>query len=624
MKWFCRVVFAFLGLVSGWVADTTGASTTDPLLLTQPNSTRAIALDSTTGCREPFVPIRRTPPSYGLDQQTRISLFAMNIGPPFGDQVGSLIKADAEDFAHNRHSLPVEYVGNVPGHPWLQMVMVKLNENIGPVGDVLVSILARGKTSNRVRVGIGFIGGGLPDDSTPSPTPTPTPTPAPTPTTPQNPPGCDYYVSTSGSSGNPGTIGSPWSLAYAFTGAGGKITAGKTVCLRAGAYLNTSGWSIDPSLDGTSSSPIIFRNYPGERATLDTGSGSTNPVLVLNGDYNWIIGLEIMNSSTSPGELDSGDGISHGTATGDKVIDCIIHDNTGNGIGAFSSLTDFEAFGNVLYYNGKTPNNGNNNAYNIYVQNTGPLGKTFRSNALFHCFGNYPAHMYGSRNMDNLHWSNNAGTNYHNGKWWLVDSGIKAQNFVFQNNYLYSEDKLPGIFDLGAHGFGAGTNGARVTGNYFGWGTISMNVLNSGTVFTNNTVYFGDLLQFAAGSCANCASFTGNTFTTSRPETNWGPFVTPDRYEPGRAMVVLYNWQNLDRVAVDFSSFLNVGNSYEIRDAQNYYGPLIGSGTYSGGMVTISTTSTELARPTAVPPNRSAPTHTPKEYQVWIVIRTLP
>jgi hypothetical protein len=232
--------------------------------------------------------------------------------------------------------------------------------------------------------------------------------------------------------------------------------------------------------------------------------------------------------------------------------------------------------------------------------------------------------MYGSANIDNLQWFNNAGTNYHTGKWWLIDSGIKAQSFVFQNNYLYSQDHLAGIFDLGANGFGAGTTGARVTGNYFGGGVVSMNTLNSGTNFSDNTIYYGDLFFFAINSCATCATFTNNNFTNTRPGANWGPFVIPNTYEPGRAMVVVYNWKNFDSVPVDFSGFLNSGDRYEIRDAQNYYGQLIGSGTYNGGSINIPATSTALATPTAVPSNRPTPTHTEKEYQVWIVIRTSP
>jgi len=87
-------------------------------------------------------------------------------------------------------------------------------------------------------------------------------------------------------------------------------------------------------------------------------------------------------------------------------------------------------------------------------------------------------------------------------------------------------------------------------------------------------------------------------------------------------MGIVYNWQNLDQVSVDFSSFLGSGDTYQIRDAQNYYGELIGSGTYSGGSVSIPTTSMVVASPTVVPSGRATPTHTSKEYQVWIVIRT--
>jgi len=40
---------------------------------------------------------------------------------------------------------------------------------MGDIGDVLVGVTLRGTTSNRVRVGIGHIGGGPPDDISPVP-----------------------------------------------------------------------------------------------------------------------------------------------------------------------------------------------------------------------------------------------------------------------------------------------------------------------------------------------------------------------------------------------------------------------------------------------------------------------
>ena len=67
----------------------------------------------------------------------------------------------------------VEHVGPVPDQSWATAVVVKLNENMGDLGDVLVRIHYRGAASNRVRVGVGHVGGGPPDDPGAVPTPGP-------------------------------------------------------------------------------------------------------------------------------------------------------------------------------------------------------------------------------------------------------------------------------------------------------------------------------------------------------------------------------------------------------------------------------------------------------------------
>src|SRR5262249_36551336 len=54
-----------------------------------------------------------------------------------------------------------------------------LNDNLGDTGDVLVGITYHSLSSNRVRIGIGHIGGGPPDDPAPSPTPPPSARPHP-------------------------------------------------------------------------------------------------------------------------------------------------------------------------------------------------------------------------------------------------------------------------------------------------------------------------------------------------------------------------------------------------------------------------------------------------------------
>src|SRR5262245_23644849 len=132
-----------------------------PTLLTKANSTRAIAVESTTLLAEPF-PTAAPVPS-AQDRRTRIILFASGLTL----QAGETVTAEAEDGNHIRYPLTVAYVGTVAGYGWMTAVIVRLHDSLGDVGDVLVGVTLRGATSNRVRVGIGHVGGGPPDDVTP-------------------------------------------------------------------------------------------------------------------------------------------------------------------------------------------------------------------------------------------------------------------------------------------------------------------------------------------------------------------------------------------------------------------------------------------------------------------------
>jgi uncharacterized protein GlcG (DUF336 family) len=95
-------------------------------------------------------------------------LFAMGIE---SNANASDLTASAEDGAHNLYALPVEYVGPVPDQPWMTSIVVRLDATMSDVGDVLVGISYQGLASNRVRVAIGHIGGGPPDDEGAVPTP---------------------------------------------------------------------------------------------------------------------------------------------------------------------------------------------------------------------------------------------------------------------------------------------------------------------------------------------------------------------------------------------------------------------------------------------------------------------
>jgi hypothetical protein len=139
-----------------------------PELISEANSTRAVTLESVTWVREPFWPTQLIP--FGADSRTRIALYARNVDLLPGEDA-SVVKADAEDATRTHYQLTVEYVGKVQGFNWLSLVVVRLHDSWGDIGDVLIGISLRGVASNRVRVGIGHIGGGPPDDNVNAPVP---------------------------------------------------------------------------------------------------------------------------------------------------------------------------------------------------------------------------------------------------------------------------------------------------------------------------------------------------------------------------------------------------------------------------------------------------------------------
>lgn len=181
---FASLVFALLTvLISGAFASAVGAVQTSPLLFSvSATSTRAVVLEAVSMRAEPFSLSSETNFS-PKDPRTRITLFCMNLDLLAGESANALT-ADAEDAAHVHYQLRVEYVGRVPGFEGIYMVVLRLNDLMtSDLGDVLIRLNLHGMGSNRVRVGIGQIGGGPADDNPGVGTPAPDTPPAAT--TPQ-------------------------------------------------------------------------------------------------------------------------------------------------------------------------------------------------------------------------------------------------------------------------------------------------------------------------------------------------------------------------------------------------------------------------------------------------------
>ncbi len=183
-KRFLATVCAGLAAFICGTSNTSGATQNSPLLFSvSATSTRAIVLESVSMRSEPFS-LHSEGNFSPNDPRTRITLFCMNLDLLAGEDANSLT-ADAEDGTHAHYPLKVEYVGQVPNFGGIYMVVLRLNDLMASnLGDVLIRLNLHGMASNRVRVGIGQIGGGPADDNPGAGTPAPqTPPTSVTPAT---------------------------------------------------------------------------------------------------------------------------------------------------------------------------------------------------------------------------------------------------------------------------------------------------------------------------------------------------------------------------------------------------------------------------------------------------------
>ena len=387
-----------------------------------------------------------------------------------------------------------------------------------------------------------------------------------------------YFVSPSGSSGASGSASSPWSLATALSGGNGRVQPGDTIWLRGGTYKG----DFNTAISGTASAPIIVRQYPGERATI-------NGSLATTGKYTWFWGFEVANA-------DAG---SQGTAgvnslcTGCRFINLVIHDHSSNGLGMWSEGPDQEAYGNIIYNNGFYGQSADHAAHGIYAQNSAGA-KRLIDNILVNQFG-YGVHIYAEESgMWNFIVSGNTAIN--NGQ----DTGMDYQvgglqpveNLIFTNNMSYRnpsrrDDETARL----GYNWGPTNYAAMVIGNYL----------------------VGKLLEFNWSGM----TFEDNTILDSSMPTTTRVVVQPNLYEAGRANVIVYNWGHQGAVSVDLSKVLHTGDEYEVRNAQDFYGSPVSSGTYSGGSVSVPITSITTARSIT---GRST-SSTGSEFNVYVVMR---
>ena len=473
-----------------------------------------------------------------------------------------------------------------------------------------------------------------------------------------------FYISTTGSSSGDGSINRPWDIITALAHPA-SVKPGDTIWVRGGTY--GAGNTVYRSrLLGTSAAPIIVRQYPGERATingwLEVGCCDQNPQ-PSQGGYVWFWGLEfassILDRTGQPagppyyGQSTILDSIDT-WAPGSKFINNIIHD-TRMGISMWKEAINAESYGNVIYDNGFNSTD-RGHGHGFYVQNNTGL-MNIADNIIFNNF-NMGMQIYGSSAtyVRNITVDGNIGFN--NGI--LAGEADRADNILFAggtgvqgvqllNNFFYHTPSS----NYGYNELGWGSSGNYdiiAKNNYFmggfqavaisGWQSavfqnnkvyshskydLVLNTSNplSGYSFDNNT-YMGSNQFTFNGSTLGFSGYQSvthldpnSTFQPGDPTGIW-TFVRPNKYEPGRANIVIYNWNLAASVGVDVTGVLTPGTRYEVHDAENFYGPVVASGTYSGSPIQIPMVGLTVAPPHGTVPN--VPQHTAPQFGAFVLI----
>ena len=448
-----------------------------------------------------------------------------------------------------------------------------------------------------------------------------------------------FYVATYGTPSGNGSLAKPWDLQTALNQPA-TVQPGDEIWLLGGTYAG----SFTSSLSGTATLPIVVRSYSGELASMDGATGNGSFVLHIQGQYTWFWNIDVTDSNpvrTDPQGLGGlrPDGVLCG-AVGYKLIDSTVHD-CADGIASYLNSTtpsNTEIYGCLLYNNGWQGANGGV-GHNLYAQNeTGTA--TIEDNVLFNSFGD-GMQLYGSSaayaNYFNLLNNdlfdcgilNTGGSGVQ--EILLGTNGNIAQSPVLNGNTVYSNIPLNSnnyptgtsaeqCLELGW--YGAGAANATLTGNYFysNYSGIELNNM-SGTGITfadfsdnvltgNNRLCYGDNITYAPDA--------SNTLLSTKPTTN-SVFVRPNAYEPGRANVTVFNWQDLPSVSVDISSAgLAIGQTYHLVDAQNFFGGPVYTGVYTGAPISLPMTLTAVAQPIGNAPVPAQ--HTGIEYGSFVIL----
>ena len=466
----------------------------------------------------------------------------------------------------------------------------------------------------------------------------------------------DYFVATNGLPLGDGSAENPLDLATAISGTS-PAGPGDTIYLRGGVYRGV----FTSDLRGSTNNHVTLSGFPGERAIIDgnVGGNGTTAISIFtirtNGSWSIYRDFEVTYSYTNrPVGVGLPAGI-YDYAPYSRLLNLVVHD-TGLGIGLWTEAVNSEMVGCIIYNIGfQLQNQGN--GHSLYSQNSTGT-KRIIDNIICNSFG-FGMNIYTEGGQ--IRGYDLQGNICINAGGSAAQTGVRSPNiFVGGNppaarinvvsNYTFQRlDTFGGGVSLSYTATNnldcsvrdnvfAGGNRVFIA-EYYNQIVFSNNFLHTAiedlvvtgphqrwtnSLWDYNQYHGGDSVPFVDGKSAktydNWRAFNGadahSTYTNAAP-TGTRVFLRANPYEPRRAHLAVYNWDNLNNVLVNAGSVLRSGQTFEVRNAQNLFAPPVLSGIYSGLPLTLPMTNLSTATPLS---NPASTNNTGKEFNSFILI----
>ena len=434
-------------------------------------------------------------------------------------------------------------------------------------------------------------------------------------------PGNGYFASPTGRSTAQGTQEDPLDLATALSSSS-PLQPGQTLWLMEGVYRG----NFSSDLRGNSTNPIMVKPMPGKQVLLDGNDPSGGSALLVKGEWVDYYGLEVFSSvanhtsaetGSNPSDLVTNGGV---TVTGPntRVINFIVHDNVGGGISSWSNAPNSELYGNIIYNNGWTaPDRGHGHA--IYAQNN--IGyKKLTNNIIFFGYGT-GIHVYTEGGqMNNFDVQHNT--------WFMTGSSDPRASQKKDNCLIGGFQPVQNLSLQHNLGFSMNSRGTRL--GYGGSVTDQDGVL-ADNYLSENFWVAGDWSSLAIsettvlrGLSGNAASYVtdgvdGNVVQATPPTSGKKVVVSANAFDPRRARVVIYNYDEDATVSVDLSGVLQIGAAYRVHSVFNLFGSPLLTGVYDGSPVSFPMGTVAPPQPTGTPDGIGAEDDPGRKFATFIV-----